>query len=119
MKGSGKQADVPGYSVGGKTGTAEKVEGGRYSGNKRRNAFLAAFPMDAPKYLVLVVLDEPKPEKPGMGATAGLNAALAGRQHHPPDRADARHRAEAGRPGGRSGDGARLRAIGEGEILAR
>jgi cell division protein FtsI (penicillin-binding protein 3) len=31
--------------------------------------------MDAPKYLVLVVLDEPKPEKPGMGATAGLNAA--------------------------------------------
>jgi cell division protein FtsI (penicillin-binding protein 3) len=63
--------------VGGKTGTAEKVEGGRYSGNKRRNAFLAAFPMDAPKYLVLVVLDEPKSEKPGMGATAGLNAAVA------------------------------------------
>jgi cell division protein FtsI (penicillin-binding protein 3) len=77
LKGSGKRADVPGYSVGGKTGTAEKVEGGRYSGNKRRNAFLAAFPMDAPKYLVLVVLDEPKPEKPGMGATAGLNAAVA------------------------------------------
>jgi cell division protein FtsI (penicillin-binding protein 3) len=75
MKGSGKQAGVPGYSVGGKTGTAEKVENGRYSANKRRNAFLAAFPMDAPKYLVLVVLDEPKPEKPGMGATAGVNAA--------------------------------------------
>jgi cell division protein FtsI (penicillin-binding protein 3) len=75
MKGSGKQADVPGYSVGGKTGTAEKVEGGRYSGNKRRNTFLAGFPMDAPRYLVLVVLDEPKSEKPGIGATAGLNAA--------------------------------------------
>ncbi len=75
LKGSGKRADVPGYSVGGKTGTAEKVENGRYSSNKRRNAFLAAFPMDAPQYLVLVVLDEPKPEKPGMGATAGLNAA--------------------------------------------
>ena len=75
LKGSGKRAAVPGYSVGGKTGTAEKVENGRYSGNKRRNAFLAAFPMDAPKYLVLVVLDEPKPEKPGMGATAGMNAA--------------------------------------------
>ena len=75
LKGSGKQASVPGYSVGGKTGTAEKVVNGRYSGNKRRNAFLAGFPMDNPKYLVLVVLDEPQPEKPGIGATAGLNAA--------------------------------------------
>ena len=76
LKGSGRRADVPGYSVGGKTGTAEKVEGGRYSGNKRRNAFVAAFPMDAPKYLVLVVLDEPKSERPGIGATAGLNTAV-------------------------------------------
>lgn len=75
LKGSGRRADVEGYSVGGKTGTAEKVVNGRYSSDKRRNAFLAAFPMDAPKYLVLVVLDEPTPEKPGMGATAGLNAA--------------------------------------------
>jgi cell division protein FtsI (penicillin-binding protein 3) len=75
LRGSGRRADVPGYIVGGKTGTAEKVVDGRYSSDKRRNAFLAAFPMDAPKYLVLVLLDEPKPEEPGMGATAGLNAA--------------------------------------------
>ncbi|MGH6924546.1 MAG: penicillin-binding transpeptidase domain-containing protein, partial [Propylenella sp.] len=75
IKGSGRRAAVEGYSVGGKTGTAEKVENGRYSSNKRRNAFLAAFPMDAPKYLVLVVLDEPKPEKSGGGATAGVNTA--------------------------------------------
>ena len=75
LKGSGKRADVAGYGVGGKTGTAEKVVNGRYSGNKRRNAFLAGFPMDAPKYLVLVVLDEPQSERPGIGATAGLNAA--------------------------------------------
>lgn len=75
LKGSGRRADVPGYAVGGKTGTAEKVVKGRYSNDMRRNAFLAAFPMDAPRYLVLVVLDEPKPEKPGMGATAGMNAA--------------------------------------------
>jgi cell division protein FtsI (penicillin-binding protein 3) len=75
LKGSGRRADVPGYRVGGKTGTAEKVVNGRYSTDKRRNAFLAAFPMDAPEYMVLVVLDEPKPEKPGIGATAGLNAA--------------------------------------------
>ena len=75
LKGSGKRAAVPGYSVGGKTGTAEKVVNGRYSTDKRRNAFLAGFPMDNPRYLVLVLLDEPKPEKPGMGATAGLNTA--------------------------------------------
>ncbi len=70
-----KKAEVAGYRVGGKTGTAEKVVNGRYSSAKRFNAFLSAFPMDAPRYLVLVVLDEPQPEKPGAGATAGSNAA--------------------------------------------
>jgi cell division protein FtsI (penicillin-binding protein 3) len=74
-KGSGKRAEVPGYRVGGKTGTAEKVVNGRYSSDKRFNAFLAAFPMDDPQYIVLSIIDEPKPEKPGMGATSGLNAA--------------------------------------------
>jgi cell division protein FtsI (penicillin-binding protein 3) len=74
-KGSGTRAAVPGYLVGGKTGTAEKVENGRYVGNKRLNSFLAAFPMDDPQYVVLVTLDEPKPEKEGTAATAGLNAA--------------------------------------------
>ncbi len=73
--GSGKRATVPGYRVGGKTGTAEKVVNGRYSTNVRFNAFVAAFPMDDPQYIVLSIVDEPKPEKPGMGATAGLNAA--------------------------------------------
>jgi len=74
-KGSGKRAEVPGYRVGGKTGTAEKVVNGRYSNDKRFNAFLAAFPMDDPQYVVLSIIDEPKPEKPGVGATAGMNAA--------------------------------------------
>ncbi len=74
-KGSGKKAEVPGYRVGGKTGTAEKVVNGRYSTDKRFNAFLAAFPMDDPQYVVLTVIDEPKPEKPGMPATAAFNAA--------------------------------------------
>lgn len=74
-KGSGRRADVPGYFVGGKTGTAEKVVNGRYSSDKRFNAFLSAFPVDDPEYVVLVILDEPKPEKPGMAATSGLNAA--------------------------------------------
>ena len=75
-KGSGKRAQVPGYRVGGKTGTAEKVVNGRYSNDKRFNAFVAAFPMDDPQYIVLSIIDEPKPEKPGMGATAGSNAAV-------------------------------------------
>lgn len=74
-KGSGRRAEVPGYFVGGKTGTAEKVVNGRYSNDKRFNAFLAGFPANDPDYIVLVVLDEPKSEKPGMAATSGLNAA--------------------------------------------
>ncbi len=73
--GSGSRAAVPGYRVGGKTGTAEKVVNGRYSSDKRFNAFVASFPMDNPQYIVLSIIDEPKPEKPGMGATAGSNAA--------------------------------------------
>ena len=74
-KGSGRQAAVPGYDVGGKTGTAEKVVRGRYSSDKRFNAFLSAFPIRDPKYVVLVILDEPKAEKGKGGATAGANAA--------------------------------------------
>ncbi|TIT28750.1 MAG: penicillin-binding protein 2, partial [Mesorhizobium sp.] len=75
-KGSGKSARVPGYRVGGKTGTAEKVVNGRYSKEKNFNAFVAAFPMDDPQYIVLTIADEPKPEKPGMGATAASNAGV-------------------------------------------
>jgi cell division protein FtsI (penicillin-binding protein 3) len=73
-EGSGKAAEVHGYMVGGKTGTAEKVENGRYSANKRLNSFLAAFPIDDPRYAVLVVLDDPQAADGG-GTTAGSNAA--------------------------------------------
>ena len=75
LRGSGRRAEVPGFIVGGKTGTAEKVVDGRYSRDKRFNAFLSAFPMDDPRYVVLVILDEPKPEKGKRYATAGTNAA--------------------------------------------
>jgi len=75
QRGSGNLAEVPGYLVGGKTGTAEKVVNGAYSSSVRLNSFLAAFPIDDPQYVVLVMLDEPKPERPGIGATAGLNTA--------------------------------------------
>ncbi len=74
-QGSGRRAEVPGFRVGGKTGTAEKVVNGRYSSEKRFNAFLGAFPIDDPQYVVLVFIDEPKPEKGKKSATAGLNAA--------------------------------------------
>ena len=74
-KGSGRRAEVTGYRVGGKTGTAEKVVNGSYSSSKRFNAFLAAFPIDNPQYVVLVFIDEPKPEEGKHSATAGLNAA--------------------------------------------
>ncbi|GGB36641.1 cell division protein [Roseibium aquae] len=75
LSGSGRRAEVPGYLVGGKTGTAEKIENGVYVDDKRRNSFLSAFPMDDPRYVVLTVIDEPKPEREGIAATAGLNAA--------------------------------------------
>jgi cell division protein FtsI (penicillin-binding protein 3) len=52
MYGTGKTADAPGYRIGGKTGTAEKPEGGRYSHNANITTFAAAFPMDNPQYVV-------------------------------------------------------------------
>jgi cell division protein FtsI (penicillin-binding protein 3) len=75
LDGSGRQADVTGYNVGGKTGTAEKVIHGHYSSTVRFNAFLSSFPIDNPQYVVLVVIDEPKAAKEGGGVTAGSNAA--------------------------------------------
>jgi cell division protein FtsI (penicillin-binding protein 3) len=73
--GSGRRAEAEGYFVGGKTGTAEKVVNGRYSSDKRFNAFLSAFPINDPQYVVLVILDEPKPIEGQAAATSGLNAA--------------------------------------------
>lgn len=72
--GSGRRADVPGYLVGGKTGTAEKIVNGQYSSTLVINSFLAAFPMDDPQYVVLVVVDNPHPTA-GNGNTAAYNAA--------------------------------------------
>ena len=77
-EGSARKADAPGYRVGGKTGTAEKVVNGRYAKDKNMNSFVGAFPMDNPKYVVLLMLDEPQatPETYGF-ATAGWNAVPA------------------------------------------
>jgi cell division protein FtsI (penicillin-binding protein 3) len=76
LKGTGKRATADGYRVGGKTGTAEKVVGGRYSTSALLTSFLSTFPTDAPEYLVLVMLDEPqRVAESSNEATAGVNAA--------------------------------------------
>ncbi|MEE4339883.1 peptidoglycan D,D-transpeptidase FtsI family protein [Erythrobacter sp.] len=60
LYGTGRSADAEGYRVGGKTGSAEKNSDGRYSKTKLISTFAAAFPMDRPRYVVVVVLDEPR-----------------------------------------------------------
>jgi cell division protein FtsI (penicillin-binding protein 3) len=78
-RGTAKRAEVPGYYVGGKTGTTEKIVAGRYMKNKRLTAFMGVFPSDAPRYLVLVMLDEPKGTAETHGEpTSGLNAVPTG-----------------------------------------
>lgn len=57
--GSGAGAYLPGYKVAGKTGTAQKAEGGRYIQGRYVSSFLAFAPADDPKVAVLVVIDEP------------------------------------------------------------
>ena len=75
-KGTATKANVAGYYIGGKTGTAEKVVNGRYAKHKLLTDFMAVMPADNPKYLLLIMLDEPQPLPETHGfATAGWNAA--------------------------------------------
>lgn len=74
--GTGKQADAPGFRVGGKTGSAEKPGAGGYRRHSLVSTFAAAFPMDNPRYIVLVMIDEPKGNAYSSGQrTAGWTAA--------------------------------------------
>jgi cell division protein FtsI (penicillin-binding protein 3) len=75
-KGTGKKADVVGYSVAGKTGTAEKA--GRHGYRRRAllSSFLGVFPSDKPRFIVLAILDEPQGTAETFGyATGGWTAA--------------------------------------------
>ncbi len=71
--GTGRKADAAGYRVGGKTGTAEKNENGRYVRGANVSTFAAAFPMDAPRYVVVTMIDNPRGSKATYGfRTAGM-----------------------------------------------
>lgn len=74
--GSGSRMNkiASGYRAGGKTGTAEKVLNGRYQSSANLNAFASAFPLENPRYVMVVLVDEPKAETPQSGTTAGWNA---------------------------------------------
>jgi cell division protein FtsI (penicillin-binding protein 3) len=74
--GTGTQAAAPGYVVGGKTGTADKVSGRHYAEMKLLSSFVGVFPINDPKYLILTMVDEPHPNKESHGyATAGWTVA--------------------------------------------
>lgn len=77
-EGTGGKAAVPGYEVGGKTGTAEKNGAGGYHHKSLLSSFIATFPTSNPRYLVLAMIDEPQGTKESYGfATAGWTAAPA------------------------------------------
>ena len=78
-KGTASKADVVGYYIGGKTGTADKVVFGRYSKTRVLTDFMAVLPADQPRYVLLIMLDEPKalPETHGF-TTSGWNAVPTG-----------------------------------------
>jgi cell division protein FtsI (penicillin-binding protein 3) len=59
-QGTGRKADAPGYRVGGKTGTGEKIVGGHYTSAAVVTSFAGVFPIDEPRYVMVMMLDDPK-----------------------------------------------------------
>jgi cell division protein FtsI (penicillin-binding protein 3) len=77
--GTAKKADVPGYYVGGKTGTSEKIFNGHYAKKRVLNSFTAILPADDPQYQILIMLDEPQAVSGTYGfITSGWNAVPTG-----------------------------------------
>ena len=76
--GTAKMAEAPGYYIGGKTGTADKLQNGHYLHNARMSSFVGAFPMNDPRYVVYLLIDDPKGNAKSYGfATGGWVAAPA------------------------------------------
>jgi cell division protein FtsI (penicillin-binding protein 3) len=78
LEGSARKANgiADGYRFGGKTGTAEKVIDKKYSSDFTFAAFVSAFPLENPKYAMVIIIDEPKKENEQSGTTAGWNAGM-------------------------------------------
>jgi cell division protein FtsI (penicillin-binding protein 3) len=102
--GTGKFANTPGYLVGGKTGTADKEKGGRYAAHANLSSFVAAFPMSDPRYIILIMVDEPKGNAkthgystggwvsaPAVGAIVERMGPLVGMQQIPDDAPEAQN----------------------------
>jgi len=82
VEGTGTKANVPGYEVGGKTGTAEKPSRGGYRQKALISTFVGMFPMNDPKFIVQVSLDEPK----GIAETGGYRRHGGGAERQDPHR---------------------------------
>ena len=78
IDGTGRKADAPGYRVGGKTGTAEKLLNGHYTSTAVVTSFAGVFPMNDPRYVMVMMLDDPKATKETYGFhTAAWNIGPA------------------------------------------
>ncbi|MEJ0091986.1 MAG: penicillin-binding protein 2 [Methylocella sp.] len=79
--GSAKMADIKGYFIGGKTGTADKIVHGHYAKDKVFTTFMAILPADKPKYLILTLMDEPQglPETGGYRTAAWNSGSVTGK----------------------------------------
>ena len=75
LHGTGRRAEAAGFRVGGKTGTGEKAVAGGYSNHLNVSTFAAAFPMDAPRYVVVVMMDAPRPTEANSFVTTAAYAA--------------------------------------------
>ena len=75
LRGTGRNGEAPGYRVAGKTGTAEAAAGGGYDKHRNVSTFAVAFPIDAPRYVVVAMLDSPKANAKTPRTTAAWTAA--------------------------------------------
>ncbi|RYY26861.1 MAG: penicillin-binding protein 2 [Sphingomonadales bacterium] len=75
LKGTGRNGEAKGYRLGGKTGTAEAASGGGYDKSRNVSTFAVAFPIDAPRYVMIAMLDSPKPTAKTPRTTAAWTAA--------------------------------------------